>query len=176
MWLSYSLFSAGFLALRDLTVKRQAGVLDSLSLSFALSAQALPVPGLALAALKDGFWGTLAAALMDGLAALLYVRALQSADLSRAVPMLSFLPVFQILSAPFLVGELGLGGSVWGRDVELAERIAARLDCGTVWINSRAEVMPHEPFGGHKRSGLGVEFGVEGLLEYTAAQAVHLKR
>ncbi|MBI2379421.1 MAG: aldehyde dehydrogenase family protein [Gammaproteobacteria bacterium] len=72
--------------------------------------------------------------------------------------------------------ELGLGGSVWGQDIELAERTAARLECGTVWINSHAEVMPHVPFGGAKRSGVGMEFGVEGLLEYTQTQVVHRKK
>ncbi|MBI2379422.1 MAG: EamA family transporter [Gammaproteobacteria bacterium] len=111
MWFIYSLLSAVFLAGRDLAVKRQASRLDSLSLSFALSALALPVLALGIAVfgvpeLKPGFWGALAAAALgDGLAALLYVRALKAADLSRAVPMLSFLPVFQVLSAPFLVGE-----------------------------------------------------------------------
>ena len=49
-----------------------------------------------------------------------------------------------------------------------------RLECGTVWINGHAEVLPHCPFGGRKMSGFGVEFGLEGLLEYTAPQLVNI--
>lgn len=70
----------------------------------------------------------------------------------------------------------GLGGSVWGPDPDEANAIAQRLECGTVWINGHAEVLPHAPFGGCKMSGVGVEFGVEGLLEYTQLQIVNIKR
>lgn len=68
--------------------------------------------------------------------------------------------------------EFGLGGSVWGSDMAEAERVAHQLECGTAWINNHAEVLPHAPFGGCKLSGMGVEFGVEGLLEYTRLQVV----
>lgn len=61
----------------------------------------------------------------------------------------------------------GLGGSVWSRDLDLAASIAARLDCGTVWINETRFLSPLSAFGGHKQSGIGVENGHEGLLEYT---------
>lgn len=70
----------------------------------------------------------------------------------------------------------GLGGSVWGRDLEQARKVAQQLECGTVWINNHAEVLPHCPFGGCKMSGIGVEFGEEGLLEYTTAQLVSVNR
>ncbi|MBR9885416.1 MAG: aldehyde dehydrogenase family protein [Oceanospirillales bacterium] len=70
----------------------------------------------------------------------------------------------------------GLGGSVWGTDIDQARRVAARLECGTTWINNHAEVLPHCPFGGCKMSGFGVEFGEEGLLEYTSAQLLSIKR
>lgn len=70
----------------------------------------------------------------------------------------------------------GLGGSVWGRDIEAARTVADRLECGTVWINGHAEVLPHCPFGGCKMSGFGVEFGLEGLLEYTRPQLLNINR
>ncbi|KEA65257.1 Aldehyde dehydrogenase [Marinobacterium lacunae] len=70
----------------------------------------------------------------------------------------------------------GLGGSVWGTDIDQARRVAARLECGTTWINNHAEVLPHCPFGGCKMSGFGVEFGEEGLLEYTQSQLLSIKR
>jgi acyl-CoA reductase-like NAD-dependent aldehyde dehydrogenase len=70
--------------------------------------------------------------------------------------------------------ETGLGGSVWSSDLAKARQVADRLECGTVWINGHAEVLPHCPFGGCKMSGFGVEFGEEGLLEYTRQQLVNI--
>lgn len=72
--------------------------------------------------------------------------------------------------------ENGLGGSVWGSDLEQCQQIASKLECGTAWINGHAEVLPHAPFGGCKMSGFGVEFGQEGLLEYTTIQVVNINR
>lgn len=70
----------------------------------------------------------------------------------------------------------GLGGSVWSTDLEKAQQVASQLECGTVWINGHAEVLPHAPFGGCKMSGFGVEFGLEGLLEYTHPQVVNINK
>lgn len=66
----------------------------------------------------------------------------------------------------------GLAGSVWSRDIEAAERLAARLDTGTVWINECQYIVPGTAFAGHKQSGFGVEHGVEGLLEFTLAKTI----
>ncbi|MEH6517125.1 MAG: aldehyde dehydrogenase family protein [Halioglobus sp.] len=69
--------------------------------------------------------------------------------------------------------DVGLGGSVWGDDRAQALEIASRMECGSVWINSHGKLNPMAPFGGVKSSGIGVEFGVEGLREYTTIQVVH---
>lgn len=66
----------------------------------------------------------------------------------------------------------GLGGSLWSADVESARRMALRLECGSVWINKHGAIQPNAPFGGVKQSGLGVEFGEEGLAEYTDIQVI----
>jgi acyl-CoA reductase-like NAD-dependent aldehyde dehydrogenase len=66
----------------------------------------------------------------------------------------------------------GLGGSVWSKDKAKAKEIALRLECGTAWINSHGGIQPNAPFGGVKKSSLGVEFGEEGLLENTNIQVV----
>lgn len=66
----------------------------------------------------------------------------------------------------------GLGGSVWTRDVAKGREIAARMECGSVWINKHGAIQPNAPFGGTKTSGLGVEFGEEGLKEYTDVQVI----
>lgn len=66
----------------------------------------------------------------------------------------------------------GLGGSVWGADLAQARNVASRLECGSVWINKHGAIQPNAPFGGVKQSGFGVEFGVEGLKEFTTIQTV----
>lgn len=68
----------------------------------------------------------------------------------------------------------GLGGSVWSSDLDHAAEIAARLECGTAWINGHGGIRPDVPFGGVKQSGFGVEFGLEGLMQYTSAQAMFI--
>ncbi|WP_299918707.1 aldehyde dehydrogenase family protein [uncultured Roseobacter sp.] len=68
--------------------------------------------------------------------------------------------------------ENGLGGSVWSNDIEKAKEIASRMECGSVWINSHGMIQPNVPFGGVKKSGLGVGFGEEGLQEYTDIQVI----
>lgn len=66
----------------------------------------------------------------------------------------------------------GLGGSVWSKDIGAAKAVAKRLECGSVWINKHGTVQPNAPFGGVKQSGMGVEFGVEGLKEFTTIQTL----
>lgn len=68
--------------------------------------------------------------------------------------------------------DVGLGASVWG-DREEARKVAARIQAGTVWINSHGGVHPMIPFGGHKSSGYGLEFGVEGLKSVAVPQIIN---
>lgn len=68
--------------------------------------------------------------------------------------------------------EYGLAATVWSRDLEQAQRIARRLEAGTVWINHAHQFSPHIAFGGHKTSGLGIENSLHGLAEYTNVQTV----
>ena len=70
----------------------------------------------------------------------------------------------------------GLGGSVWGKDLELAKSIADRLDTGTVWINEAQVLSPDAPFGGHKESGMGVESSLDGIKEYTNSKTIMIKK
>jgi acyl-CoA reductase-like NAD-dependent aldehyde dehydrogenase len=67
----------------------------------------------------------------------------------------------------------GLGGSVWSKNIEKARDIGAQLQCGTVWINKHGAIQPNAPFGGVKASGIGVEFGEEGLFENTNVQVMY---
>ncbi|KAL8814219.1 MAG: hypothetical protein Q9223_006537 [Gallowayella weberi] len=72
--------------------------------------------------------------------------------------------------------KMGLGGSVWSKDVERATRMAKQLETGTVWVNSHFDVAPGVPFGGHKESGIGMEWGVLGLKAYCNPQTLWLKK
>jgi acyl-CoA reductase-like NAD-dependent aldehyde dehydrogenase len=70
--------------------------------------------------------------------------------------------------------EVGLGGSVWGDDPNAAAALATRLECGTAWVNQHGALHPMAPFGGVKCSGIGVEFNVDGLKEYTTIQVLNV--
>ena len=68
--------------------------------------------------------------------------------------------------------EVGLGGSVWSSDRDRARSVAARIEAGTVWINSHGTINPFVPFGGAKQSGYGQEFGVAGLKAVAQPQVI----
>ncbi|MFC8228550.1 aldehyde dehydrogenase family protein [Streptomyces sp. NPDC057287] len=67
----------------------------------------------------------------------------------------------------------GLGGSVWGTDLDRAEEVADRLECGTAWINHHAELSLAQPFAGSKESGVGVAGGPWGLYGNLRPFVVH---
>ncbi|MDH6279210.1 aldehyde dehydrogenase family protein [Prescottella agglutinans] len=71
--------------------------------------------------------------------------------------------------------EFGLGGIVFSADENRAVEVARRIDTGSVGINFFAS-NHSAPFGGRGDSGLGVEFGVEGLNAYLTPQSVHRRR
>ncbi len=66
----------------------------------------------------------------------------------------------------------GLGGSIWSKDIQKARGLALRLETGSAWVNKHVAIQPDAPFGGVKGSGLGTEFGEEGLQEYTDIQVL----
>ncbi|MEW6475480.1 MAG: aldehyde dehydrogenase family protein [Actinomycetota bacterium] len=70
--------------------------------------------------------------------------------------------------------EFGLCASLWTADEGAAFDLASRIESGTVFINSHGpfSLDLSAPFGGVKASGLGREFGVEGLSEYLDVQTV----
>ncbi|MEK7096204.1 MAG: aldehyde dehydrogenase family protein [Patescibacteria group bacterium] len=59
----------------------------------------------------------------------------------------------------------GLGARVMSNDIARAERVASKIDAGSISLNFENRFLPVNPFGGYKNSGLGRERGVHGLRE-----------
>lgn len=68
--------------------------------------------------------------------------------------------------------EFGLGASLWTKNTELAEKLAARIESGFVAVNAMVKSDPRLPFGGIKRSGFGRELGMYGIKEFVNIKAV----
>jgi betaine-aldehyde dehydrogenase len=60
----------------------------------------------------------------------------------------------------------GLSGAVWCHDLNIANKVAAALRHGTIWINDYGPYRPQAEWGGFKASGIGRELGEAGLDEY----------
>lgn len=114
---------------------------------------------------RPGFFypPTLVADVTDG------QRLLDEEQFGPVLPLIAYQDVEDVLRRAN-AGDMGLGGSVWGPDVEQATALASRLESGVAWVNCHARIQPNTPFGGSKMSGFGVEFGLEGLLEFTGQQ------
>lgn len=67
----------------------------------------------------------------------------------------------------------GLAAGIWTRDYKRAWRVARRLESGTVWINTYKQFSASTPFSGVKQSGLGVEKGRLGILQYKHQKSLY---
>jgi succinate-semialdehyde dehydrogenase/glutarate-semialdehyde dehydrogenase len=66
----------------------------------------------------------------------------------------------------------GLGASLWTQDRARAERLAARIEAGAVFVNGVVKSDPRLPFGGIKRSGYGRELSEYGIREFVNIKSV----
>lgn len=98
-------------------------------------------------------------------------RIVQEEQFGPVLPLICF-DDFDDVLAKTNASEYGLAGSVWAKDEEKAFELAQRIQSGTVWVNETQHLSPLAAFGGMKQSGIGVEGGLEGLLEYTQAQTL----
>ena len=71
--------------------------------------------------------------------------------------------------------EYGLAGTVWTADRDSGLDVARRVRTGTYGVNTYTMDFA-APFGGFKASGIGREFGPEGLAQYTELKSVYLEQ
>src|SRR5581483_875121 len=101
------------------------------------------------------------------------MRVVKEEQFGPVIPILKYKTVDEAITRANAL-DVGLGGSVWGNDTGEAAKLASRLECGTAWVNQHGTLHPLAPFGGVKCSGLGVEFNVDGLKEYTTVQVLNV--
>jgi acyl-CoA reductase-like NAD-dependent aldehyde dehydrogenase len=70
----------------------------------------------------------------------------------------------------------GLGGFVYTQDKKRALRVSQRLQTGNINVNTANYVIPQDPFGGYKNSGLGREHGKQGLRELCLTKLIALTK
>lgn len=68
--------------------------------------------------------------------------------------------------------QYGLAASIWTQDITRANRVAAKVESGIIWINCWLLRDLRTPFGGLKNSGVGREGGWEALRFFTEAKNV----
>jgi succinate-semialdehyde dehydrogenase / glutarate-semialdehyde dehydrogenase len=70
--------------------------------------------------------------------------------------------------------DFALGGSVVTTDVERGNRVANRIDTGTVPVNHPTRTAPGPPFGGMDNSGLGRELSALGIQEFVNKKLIRV--
>ncbi|MEM7502804.1 MAG: aldehyde dehydrogenase family protein [Pseudomonadota bacterium] len=100
------------------------------------------------------------------------VRLVDEEQFGPVLPIITYTDVEDAISRAN-DSLFGLDASVWGSDRSETARVAALLEAGTVYENKHADIAPHVPMGGIKCSGIGVEFGEEGLAAYTSIKIIN---
>jgi len=119
----------------------------------------------------------------DGLSSGWYVRPTIFADVDNGMriaqeeifgPVLSVIPYDNVADAVRIANdsEYGLAGTVWTGDEEAGLDVARQVRAGTYGVNTYTMDFA-APFGGYKSSGIGREFGPEGLSHYTELKSIY---
>ncbi len=66
----------------------------------------------------------------------------------------------------------GLSATIWTQDISKANRVAAKVDAGIIWVNCWLLRDLRTPFGGMKNSGVGREGGWEVMRFFTESKNV----
>jgi betaine-aldehyde dehydrogenase len=119
----------------------------------------------------------------DGLEQGWYVRPTVFADVDNRMriaqeeifgPVLSVIPYDGVDEAVAIANDspYGLGGTVFTKDEAAGLDVARRIRTGTIGVNTYTMDFA-APFGGVKASGIGREFGPEGIGEYIELKSLY---
>ena len=120
MWLFLSLAAALFTSLTDVLGKKVIGRSGAYVVVWGMNFFAMPFVYAAvfsqpLPALGSLFWSTLALqGLVVVIASIFYFKAIEASDLSITVPMLTFTPLFLLITSPWMLGEFPKPLGLWG--------------------------------------------------------------
>ena len=110
-WIIFSFLTALFESLKDVLGKKSLEKCNEYIVAWALRLFALPflLPLLLFTkeiVLGSRFWiALLAGGTLNLITTVLYMKALKASDLSVTVPMVTFTPLFLLLTSPIIVGE-----------------------------------------------------------------------
>lgn len=120
IYLVFAFLTALFESLKDLSGKFGLGQLNEFFIAWAMSAFALPIllPILLVTGIPelDGtFWkAIIAGGILNAVTLVLYMRAIRISDLSVTIPMITFTPMFLLLTSPIMLGEYPSASGVAG--------------------------------------------------------------
>lgn len=122
-WIILALLTAFFYSLSDLFSKISLKKVDEYVTSWAIRMFSLPfilcvlffIP---VPVIKPGFWlGLVVSGTLNILVTILYLKAIKDSDLSLTIPMISFTPLFLLITSPIILGEFpnweGLSGIIF---------------------------------------------------------------
>lgn len=90
-------------------------------------------------------------------------------------PVVCVIPYKDINDAIAIANDspYGLSGGVWSRDTDKALDVARQIKAGGISINGQYPDF-RAPFGGYKQSGIGREFGAEGISVYMEHKSISM--
>ena len=70
--------------------------------------------------------------------------------------------------------DYGLAAIIWTKDLRTAYVGASQLEAGIIWVNTVQLLDNAVPYGGYGQSGIGVESGLDGLLDFMQSKSVFM--
>jgi len=112
MWILFAVLNPVSESIRSLVIKKAANQAEPIILTWAnnvipviLFPVMMLIAGTEIKSNTQFWYGFLCAGIIQITASVLYMRAIASGDISSVIPMLSFTPLFLLLSGPLVIGE-----------------------------------------------------------------------
>lgn len=105
-------------------------------------------------------------------------KGMRAFDEEMFGPVAAIIPVADETEAIAVANDsaFGLGACIITRDCARGERIAERIESGSVFVNEPVRSDPRLPFGGVKESGYGRELSAYGIKEFVNIKTVCVYR